>query len=190
MKKMQAFLTMSFTIAVALAIGFFMQAQEEKGTRIKIEKMFGSALKEKEVLAIKLNKELREKERLISFISASLSKERLINSKLTENLGRSSKRFALVSVPKKPIELEKIIISSLLESEGKVLAVDKQNDLVVVNLGAMNNLKNGDRLSIYRGHSVIANAQVIKVQDRISAAMILPERNGKNIIVEINDMVK
>ena len=97
---------------------------------------------------------------------------KLINLKLAQNLDRSSKRFAVATRNKKPVELEKIIISSLLEAEGRVLAVDKQNDLVVINLGSMNNLKNGDKLSIYRGDNFIANAELVKVQDKISAAII------------------
>jgi hypothetical protein len=190
MKKTQAFLVMSFIIATALAIGFFMQREEEENTRIKVESMLSSVIKDRDGLRAEMANKIQEKEKIISYLSASLSKEKLINSKLAQNLDRSSRRFSVASRNKIPIELEKIIVSSLLEAEGKVLAIDKQNDLVVVNLGAMNNLKSGDKLSIYRGGRFIANAELVRVQDRISAAMILSMGSAKDIKVEVNDIVK
>ncbi|MDP2912318.1 MAG: hypothetical protein Q8N76_08320 [Candidatus Omnitrophota bacterium] len=190
MKKTQAFMVMGFIIALVLAIGFYMQKEDERNMRIKVEEMLSSLINEKNLSEIKLNKKIQDKERFIAHLSASLSKEEMINSRLAQNLERSAKRFAVSSHNKKPIELEKIIVSSLLEVEGRILAVDKQNDLVVVNLGAINNLKNGDRLSIYRGDSFIANAELVKVQNRISAAMVLPGTSSKDLKVEVNDMVK
>ena len=191
MKKTQAFLVIGFIVAAALAIGFFMQKEDEKNSRMKAESMLSSVMKEKEDLAIKMNEKLQEKERLITYLSASLSKEKTIKLKLAENLERSGRRF-LAAAPKKPveIELEKIVISSLLEAEGKVIAVDKQNDLIVINLGSMNNLKSGDKLSVYRGDSFIASAELVKVQNRISAAAILPGDSSKDLKVEVNDTVK
>jgi len=190
MKKRQAFLIIGFVVVTALAIGFFMQKEGEKSYRVKMESILMSALKEKSDLITGMNKRLQEKERLISYLSASLSKEKTINLKLAENLERSGKRFMTAAASKKPVELEKIIISSLLEAEGKVLAVDGENDLVVINLGSINNLKSGDKLSVYRGDSFIANAELVKVQDRVSAAMILPDSSSKDIKVEVNDIVK
>jgi hypothetical protein len=189
MKKTQAFLIIGFIVAAALDIGFYIQVKDEKDTRIKAEKTFSRAIKEKDDLVMKMNEELAGKEKLIAYLSTSLSKEKAIKLKLSENLKRSGRRF-LASAPKKPVELEKIIVSSLLEAEGKVLAVDKQNDIIVINLGSVNNLKSGDRLSIYRGDSFIANAELVRVQDRISAAMILPEDSLTKDAVEINDTVK
>ncbi|MDP2981507.1 MAG: hypothetical protein Q8N67_05530 [Candidatus Omnitrophota bacterium] len=190
MKKTQAFMIIGFIVAVVLAIGFFMQMKDEKSARIKAENMLSSVIKEKEELTIDMNKRLQKKNEIISYLSANLYKEQTINAKLAENLERSGKRFLTAATPKKPVELEKIIISSLLEAEGKVLAIDKQNDLIVINLGSMNNLKSGDKLSVYRGDSFIANAELVKVQDRISAAMILPENSVKDMKVEVNDTVK
>jgi hypothetical protein len=192
MKKTQAFLTIGFIVAAALAIGFFMQKEDEKSDRIKAENMLNSVIKDTDTIVAKIDKKLQEKERVISYLSASLSKEKTINLKLAENLERSSRRLLTAVVSdKKPIELEKIVISSLLEAEGKVLAVDKQNDLIVINLGSVNNLKSGDRLSIYRGDSFIANAELVKVQNKISAAMILPgDSLTKGVTVEINDTIK
>ena len=190
MKKTQAFVVMGFIIVSALAIGFYIQKEDERNMRIKVEEMLSSLVNEKNLSEIRLNKKIQDKERFIAYLSASLGKEKLINSRLAQNLERSTRRFAVASQRKKPVELEKIIVSSLLEAEGRILAVDKQNDLIVVNLGAINNLKSGDRLSIYRGNSFIANAELVKVQDRISAAMILPQTGNKDLKVEINDTVK
>lgn len=190
MKRTQAFVVMGFIIAAALAIGFFMQKEEEKNIRIKVENMLKSMIKATDNLETEMANKIQEKERQISYLSASLSKEKSINLKLAQNLDRSSKRFTVASHNKRPVELEKIIVSSLLEAEGRVLAIDKQNDLIVVNLGSMNNLKSGDKLSVYRGVDFIANAELVRVQNRISAAMILPDDGAKSIKVEVNDIVK
>jgi len=191
MKKTQAFLVIGFIVAAALAVGLLMQMKEEENRRIKAESNLSSVIKEKDGIETALNRKIQEKEKLISYLSASLFKEKTINSKLAQNLERSSKRFTMASRTMKPIELEKIIVSSLLEAEGRVLAVDKQNDLIVINLGSINNVKSGDRLSIYRGDDFIANAELVKVQNRISAAMIIPGDNMiKDAAVEVNDTVK
>jgi len=190
MKKTQAFLSIGFVVTVALAIGFFIQLQEEKKASVRLENILSAVLKERNAMEIAMNKRLQENEKLISFLTTRLSKEKSINLKLTQNLNRSNKRFQVASQPKKTIELEKIIISSLLEAEGKVLAIDRQNDLVVINLGAVNNLKKGDKLSIYRGDNFVANAELVKVQDRISAAMVVHESSPEGIKVELNDTVK
>jgi len=190
MKKTQALVVMSFVIAIALAVGFYMQMLEEKTSRVNAENMLSSVIKERDILEIAYNRKIQEKEKLIAHLSASLSKEKTINLKLAENLERSVKRFTVVSRPKKPVELEKIIVSSLLEAEGRVLAVDRQNDIVVINLGAVNNLKSGDRLSIYRGDNFIANAELVKVQNKISAAMLLSQDKSGGMEVKVNDTVK
>jgi len=190
MKRTQAFLIFGFVIATALAIGFYMQREEEKSIRLKVEKVLTSIINEKNRMEIALNKRVNEKEKTISYLLAKLDKEMTIRTRLAQNLNRSNRRFTFASMqPKKPVELEKIIVSSMLEAEGRVLAVDKKNDIVVVNLGAVNDLKNGDRLSIYRGDNFIANAELVKVQNRLSAAMILPGQN-KDIDVQVNDLVK
>ena len=189
MKKTQAFLIIGFVVSLALAIGFFMQLQGEKSIRMASEKMFNLVIKENNDLLAGMSKKLQEKDGTIAHLSASLSKEKAINLKLAENLERSGKRIASVT-PKKPVELEKIVISSLLETEGKVLAVDKQNDLIVINMGSLNNLKNGDRFSIYRGDGFVANAEIVKVQEKISAAMVLPGDALAPAEIEVNDTVK
>jgi len=190
MKRTHAFLVMGFIIATTLAIGFFVQKEEEKDARMKVERLLSSVMEERDNLASEMFFKVSEREKIISYLSANLSKQKIINAKLYENLERSSRRFSVASQNKKPVELEKIIVSSLLEAEGKVLAVDRQNDLVVINLGATNNLKNGDKLGIYRGDNLIANAQLVKVQDRISAAMVISSSGNKGAVVEINDTVK
>lgn len=191
MKKTQAFLVIGFIVTVALSIGFFMQLQNEKHSKLMVENLLSAVTKEKDMVEITMNKKLQEKERMIAYLSAGFSKEKSIRSMLTRNLERSAKKAHISNESKKPVELEKIIISSLLETEGRVLAVDKQNDLVVINLGSLNDLKNGDKLSIYRGDNFIANAELVKVQDKISAAMLISaDNNAEDIAVEVDDIVK
>ena len=62
MKKTQAFLVMGFIIAAALAIGFFMQKEQERNTRIKIENMFSSMIKDRNSLVAEMTNKIQKKE--------------------------------------------------------------------------------------------------------------------------------
>lgn len=67
-------------------------------------------------------------------------------------------------------------------SAGEVLAVNKENNFVVVDVGESAGLKVGDRLNIYRQDKVIAVVKVIRTRNTISACDIerelLPIRMG------------
>lgn len=195
MKKLQAFLVIGFVVTLTLSIGLYLQKETEKDKRVAIERTFNSIMEANKRLEASLNKKIdmalatiKEKDALIKNMSGQLWKEKIIRSKLTQNFERTHARFKSIASAKKAVELEKIVVSALTDVEGKVLAIDKQNDLVVVSLGAINNLKSGDMLSIYRGKDFIANAQLVKVQERISAAMVLDR--AKNSEVQIDDTVK
>jgi polynucleotide 5'-kinase involved in rRNA processing len=90
-----------------------------------------------------------------------------------EKIGLEAKVEELTAALPKNIELEKIVVKSTQELTGKVLSLDKERGFIVVDLGNDNNLKLGDVLSVYRDDKFIGKAQVEKIEEKTSAAVIL-----------------
>lgn len=75
---------------------------------------------------------------------------------------------------------------------GTILSVDRKNSLIVINLGAKERVKEGDRLKILKGGKAIAQAEIISVRYRLSAAVvdtILPAYSMNNIEENENILV-
>lgn len=66
-------------------------------------------------------------------------------------------------------------------AEGKVLVVNREFNFVVVNLGSKDGLKNGTPLTILRGNSSIAKAQVERLYDNMVAATLLSEQDKQKV---------
>lgn len=71
-------------------------------------------------------------------------------------------------------------------SMGKVLAVNRENNFVIVNLGQGSGLKAGDILKVYRGKKAIAALEVIQARQDISACDIKREAETINIGDAVN----
>lgn len=63
-------------------------------------------------------------------------------------------------------------VSLLRKNEGEILSVDKNNNLIVINLGAENKAEEGQRVSIFKGGEEIASGEIINTRYKISAALI------------------
>lgn len=70
------------------------------------------------------------------------------------------------------------------EKKGVILSFDHQNSLIVVNLGAKDNIKEGDYLRVYIGEQEVARAEVMSVRYRVAAAFI----DDVNYRYTINDI--
>ena len=69
---------------------------------------------------------------------------------------------------------------------GKVLAVNRENNFVVIDLGQDQNVKVGDSFQVYRDEKPIANVQVIQARKSISACDIKRE----TVVIQVNDLVR
>jgi predicted nucleic acid-binding Zn-ribbon protein len=69
---------------------------------------------------------------------------------------------------------------------GKIMAVNRDNNFVIINLGQDAGLKIGDTLKVYRGGRAIAGIEVIQVRRDISACDIKREADA----IKIGDPVK
>ena len=86
------------------------------------------------------------------------------------------------------VDLGQIVVSATPTLEGKVLAVNRPFQFVVVNLGNEENLSVGSVLSIYRGSDFIGRIQVEEVREDVAACRILSEWTREEIREE--DLVK
>ena len=103
---------------------------------------------------------------------------------------------ALESKPKESVELPAIVVRSTSASQkenvdapvfpGKILAVNPDNNFVVIDLGTTSGVKQGDMFSIYRGAKSIGSVVVIQVRDNISACDI----KSMNTPLKIGDSIR
>ncbi|MCM8796563.1 MAG: hypothetical protein NC923_01575 [Candidatus Omnitrophica bacterium] len=70
--------------------------------------------------------------------------------------------------------------------EGKIVAINKENNFVIIDLGERAGLKAGDTLQAYREDKIIANLEVIQTRNDISACDIIDETTP----LQIGDIVK
>ncbi|MBU1061542.1 MAG: hypothetical protein KJ952_02325 [Candidatus Omnitrophica bacterium] len=188
MKRIQAFLTLGFLFIFLLCIGFFVQKENEKKARIETENMLMVSVKERLRLKAEFERRIVEYEEKIKYLFAQVEKETKINSMLIANLKRRKARFEVASnKDEKQITLEKIVIKSVPDVKGRVLMVDEENNLVIINLGESNDIRIGDRFSVYREDYFVGDIEIIRLQNSLSAGEILSEKENLNIAV--NDMV-
>jgi len=97
------------------------------------------------------------------------------------------------SLIRESVELPAIIVRSSSSSEkaeaqvfaGKILAVNTDNNFVIIDLGAASGVKIGDMFNVYRAGESIGSLAVIQIRDSISACDIkrtsAPLKIGDNI---------
>lgn len=90
------------------------------------------------------------------------------------------------------VELPAIVVRPQAESaihtstEGKVLAINRDNRFVIINLGEDSGIKLGDALRVYREGKNIATVEVIQIRQNISACDIKSEPTP----IRVGDEVK
>ena len=73
------------------------------------------------------------------------------------------------------IELEPIIVSSLGETKGEIISVDRETNFIIVSLGEEDGVRKDGVLAIYRGEQYLGDVKVSRVLPNMSAAdFILP----------------
>ena len=70
--------------------------------------------------------------------------------------------------------------------KGKVLAVNKEHNFIVIDLGEEQGIKRGDIFSIYRDNQKIANVEVIQTRKNVSACDIRQQSTN----IKVGDTVK
>lgn len=119
-----------------------------------------------------------EEASVFDLIKEALFREK--NSNIRTILEDSLNRISLVKSGKM-VSLEPIVVTKREGVAGTplytgggvtILSVDRRNNLIVINAGRKEGLKEGDRCSILKGGEEIASAEVISVRYRIAAAFV------------------
>lgn len=148
----------------------------QEGLAIEKEKSFTLG-KELNFALDKLEKEMIARREAETQLIITMKEKKILEAKVKE----------FTEAPK-IIQLEKIVVKPAPLLTGNVLVVNREFAFVVVDLGRANNLKLGDVLSVYRQGKFVGKIQVEKVEEKISAATILPD--WKTIEFKENDEVK
>lgn len=185
-------------ILLIASVSLYALKEKERHLRIAKELELAQTVEEKKVVENNLTqaqKEIQARDEQIKQTLDRLEKETTARQEaearvlaLLEEKRVLEAKIQGLSVNHQGIELEKIVVKTMPEISGKVLSYDKENSFVVVNLGSTNNLKLGDTLSIYRDDKFIGKAQVEKIEEKTSAAVILAP--WKAIEYRENDMVR
>ncbi|MFA5008235.1 MAG: hypothetical protein WC546_03330 [Candidatus Omnitrophota bacterium] len=77
------------------------------------------------------------------------------------------------SLPPQPKEFK--------EAKGLILSIDRKNNLFVINLGIKNDIKEGRHCRVFIGDKEVANAEIISVRYKLSAALIDDIKPGYKI---------
>lgn len=104
---------------------------------------------------------------------------------LGENEGDSSVKLSPIVVRPKE-DKSKIEESRPSPTPGRVLAVNRESNFVIINFGRNLGVKVGDTFQIYRAEKIIAGIKVTQIRDSISACDISKENES----IKIGDTVK
>ena len=85
------------------------------------------------------------------------------------------------------IELPTIVVNPDARAQGRILSVDQDTEFVIFDLGLQDGVKQGDLMSIYRGNDYLGDIKVTRVQDKMSAADLVPPVSSRTI--RKNDLV-
>jgi chromosome segregation ATPase len=138
-----------------------------------------------------LNNRLKEMETMLS--SKSLQIDNLRNQLETAASGKPAQEK-----PKESVELPTIVVRPQPENipaeehaqglapEGKIIAVNKDNNFVIIDLGEESGVKPGDVFAAYRQDQLVANIEVIQVREKIAACDIKKEKSP----IKVGDIVR
>lgn len=175
----------------------------EKNDKMLIQDSFKSIKNENELLTRQLkslnNRKVNLERKLQDFNEEKSTLQRRIDEletmfkeKLTQASNLSDQLDAVrsgavkaESVKKESVVLPAIVVkpsSAALEDavdsmglEGKVLAINRENNFVIIDLGENHDIKIGDSFRIYRGENAVADITVIQSRSGISACDIKKE---------------
>jgi len=137
-------------------------------------------LANKESLTIqnKLRETIQKKEELertVSDVENILKEKTLIFSELESKLTKAVKGKAFVTQESASIELPPIVVkpdTSVKALRGEVLAVNKSDNFVIIDLGEEAGVNPGFQFNVLRGESIIGSIEVIETRREIAAADI------------------
>jgi len=150
----------------------------EKKRSLALEKEVEGKDRQMQLTLDKLEKEIASRHKVEDQLVIVMKEKKVLEAKVT--------RFS--ETPRKAIELEKIVVKSVPGLTGEVLVANKEHAFIVVNLGRADNLRLGDILSVYRNDKFIGRAQVQRMEEKMTAATVLPD--WEDVEFKENDKVR
>lgn len=146
--------------------------------KINLEKKIGDLQKENTAISKKVDE-----------MGIFLQEKGVQIDKLKKQLeaGQSLTKVAPESSKESPIELPPIVVRpgeagaevpgepAAVSFRGKILAINRDNNFAIVDLGQDQGIKPGDTFQVYRQHNIIAILEVIQTRKEISACDIKKE---------------
>ncbi len=164
--------------------------EKEKSQNDQLRNRLKKKEQEFDTIEKKLKTVTEQKEKLQGMIETEKEKYGQLKErveKLVEMKGVLEEKVRDI-INKQGIELERIVIKSEGELEGKVVVVNRDYNFIVVDIGANDDIELGDFFTVFRNGKYIGEAQVERIYDTMSAATIVKEVS-QNAIMADDDVI-
>ena len=173
------------------------QLEEMKKDNAQLRSKLQSKEKANITLMNRLNDLQAEKDALAK---KAASMDLVLQSKLDDMVSvkkefEAIKETATQTTPNKSVELPPIIVkgsaktpSNIVVKEGKVIAINEENNFIVIDLGESAGIRTGNIFRVTRDNKQIATVEVIQTRKDIAAADIRQIEPGRKI--RVGDLVR
>lgn len=167
--------------------GIAQELTKEKNEKVQSQESLNSIINKNRILV----------QQLKSLSNRKINLERKLRELQEEKaaIERSAASTEMPSEQKESVELPPIVVRPQTESaqretsstlEGKILAVNKESNFVIIDLGEDGGVKVGDIFQVYREDKSIATIEVIQARKSIAACDIKKETSP----IKIGDIVR
>jgi myosin heavy subunit len=167
------------------------QLKNLNNRKFDLEKKLQQTQEEKDALARRMDEMeamLSDKLNYVDKIRDQLSSARQVKEKASDLETKDDSQDQSVKLPAIVVRPQSTTSGSRdsLGQGGKVVAINRDSNFLIIDLGDNAGVKQGDNFHVYRGNQSIALLQVIQVRSNISACDIKKE----NSPVKIGDLVR
>jgi len=159
--------------------------EEAKNLESRYGQLYGEKIKilKKENLFLRSRSDDIKKMSLVNFLKATLAKEG--NSNIKEVVKDALSKVELINSGKS-VRLEPIVVAEkdkkydkendgsfdIKNLSGKIVSIDTVNNLVVVDIGRQDGVKDGQKCVISKGSDEIASGEIISTRYKLSAVFV------------------
>ncbi len=153
------------------------QLAENKDAFAQLQQVLENIRFDESALKDDLNKAKGNHEDVLQALESMRSKKSMLEEKIKSYLEASQ-----------GVELRKIVVKVADPVYGKVIDINSEYNFAVIDLGSLDNVRNGDVLGIYRNSILIAKAIIENVYEDMSSIIVFDE--WRNVEIFYGDTVK
>jgi len=146
------------------------QLQEKKDVLSNLQRRLAGIKIEESALKDGLNKAKADRKTALQAQESMQKEKAMLEDKIGSYLEAS-----------RGVELRKIVVKMADTVNGKVIDVNAEYNFTIIDLGSIDNVKNGDLLGIYRDATLIARAVIENVYEDMSSVIIFDEWRSAEI---------